>query len=100
LMRRPCLDTYLNLVVQTVTHFVIQGTFHTHPEVCKPFDRLSAWDKVSVPKPCIPCWWTGYNKIKHTNQGLKDHATLANAMAVTAALVTAQRFVLGRFIES
>jgi hypothetical protein len=81
------LDIHLNLVVQTVTHFAAQGTFPLHPEVCKPFDRLATWDKVSVPdQNHVPSWWTGYNKVKHTNQGLKGHATLANAMAGTAAV--------------
>ncbi len=81
------LDVHLNLAIQTVTHFSAQGTFPQHPEVCQPFVRLAAWDKVSVPdQNHVPCWWTGYNKIKHTNQGLKDHATLANALAATAAL--------------
>ena len=81
------LDVHLNLVVQTVTHFAAQGAFPNHPEVCQPFARLESWDKVSIlNQHHVPCWWTGYNKIKHTNLGLKENATLANALAATAAL--------------
>jgi hypothetical protein len=81
------LDVHLNLAVQTVSHFAAQGAFPAHPEVCQPFARLASWDKVSVlNQNHVPCWWTGYNNIKHTNQGLKKNATLANALAATAAL--------------
>lgn len=33
-----------------------------------------------------PRWWIAYNKVKHSNEGLKDHATLTNAIAATAAV--------------
>jgi hypothetical protein len=81
------LEKHLDFAKQTVTHFAAQGSFPSHPEVCQPFVRVASWDKASaISSAHIPCWWTGYNKIKHTNDGLKDHATLANALASTAAL--------------
>lgn len=81
------LEKHLDFVKQTVTHFAAQGSFPNHPEVCQPFVRVASWDKLSgISSNHIPSWWTGYNKIKHTNDGLKKHATLANALSATSAL--------------
>jgi hypothetical protein len=81
------LDVHIDLHYQSVMHFVAQGEFKSHSEVCRPFSRLSSWDKAStLDSSHVPRWWTAYNKVKHTNKELKDHATLANALAATAAL--------------
>jgi hypothetical protein len=34
----------------------------------------------------IPAWWKAYNEIKHNNEGLKEYATLSNAIAATGAI--------------
>jgi hypothetical protein len=81
------LDRFLHLADQTVSHFAALGDFPNHPEVCRPFIRLVVWNRNSrILDSHVPYWWTAYNKVKHSNEGLKDHATLANAMAVTAAV--------------
>jgi hypothetical protein len=81
------LEHYLELSDQTVSHYAALGQFPNHPEVCRPFVRLLGWDrKCPTQAMHIPYWWTAYNKVKHSNEGLKEHATLANAMAVTAAV--------------
>jgi hypothetical protein len=81
------LDRFVQLSDQTVSHFAALGDFPSHPEVCRPFTQLGGWDRNSPVLPAyVPGWWTAYNKVKHSNEGLKDHATLANAMAVTAAV--------------
>lgn len=81
------LDHHLNLSVQTVSHFAALGDFPTHPEVCCPFVALACWDRNSKTEDKhTPGWWKGCNKIKHSNAGLKEHATLANAMAASAAV--------------
>src|ERR1700722_11173547 len=80
------LDHHLHLSDQTVSHFAALGNFAAHPEVCRPFAALACWDRNSgTQEKHKPAWWTAYNKVKHSNEGLKDHATLANAMAATAA---------------
>jgi len=81
------LDLFLTLTDQRVTQLAGVGTFPTHPEVTRPFANLASWDKASPIQPAhIPDWWNAYNAVKHSQAGLKDYATLANAMAVTAAL--------------
>jgi hypothetical protein len=81
------LDHHLHLSDQTVSHFAALGDFPTHPEVCRPFAALACWDRNSKTEDKhIPSWWKAYNKVKHSNDGLKHHATLANAMAATAAV--------------
>src|SRR5262245_4663955 len=81
------LDYHLQLSGQMVSHFAALGTFPRHPEVSRPFTKLASWDRASpITNAHIPCWWTAYNEVKHSNDGLKDHATLANAMSTTAAL--------------
>jgi hypothetical protein len=81
------LDRFLHLSDQTVSHFAAFGDFPSHTEVCRPFTLLVGWDRNSPILPAhVPGWWTAYNKVKHSNEGLRDHATLANAMAVTAAV--------------
>lgn len=80
-------EKHLNLAPKRIRHLAAQGTFPNHLEVCQPFMALSSWDMVSRIKPeNIPKWWTGYNRIKHSNDGIKTYATLANALAATAAL--------------
>lgn len=61
--------------------------FPTYQEVKRPFISLTTWNKASpVQSTHVPGWWTAYNKIKHSNTGLKNHATLANAIAAVAAI--------------
>jgi hypothetical protein len=81
------LDRFLHLSDQTVSHFAALGDFPAHPEVRRPFAALASWDRNSKTEDKhIPGWWKAYNKVKHSNEGLKEHATLANAMAATAAV--------------
>ncbi len=81
------LDFHLRLSDQTVSHLAALGNFAAYPEVCRPFAALVGWDRRSETQSRhIPDWWTANNKVKHSNEGLKDHATLANAMAATAAV--------------
>ncbi|WP_063564031.1 hypothetical protein [Paenibacillus sp. O199] len=45
-----------------------------------PFKELIKWDKSSpVNSKFLPKWWSVYNKIKHSNDGI-DNATLENAL--------------------
>jgi hypothetical protein len=81
------LDHHLHLSDQTVSHLAALGNFAAHPEVCRPFVALACWDRTSrTLDRHVPNWWTASNKVKHSNTGLKNHATLANAMAATAAV--------------
>jgi hypothetical protein len=81
------LDRFMHLSDQTVSHFAALDDFPTYPEVCRPFIALSGWDRASpIQEAHKPCWWAAYNKVKHSNEGLKDHATLVNAIAATAAV--------------
>jgi hypothetical protein len=81
------LDRHLHLSDQTVSHLAALSDFPAHPEVCRPFGALACWDRNSKTEDKhIPGWWKAYNKVKHSNDGLKGHATLANATAATAAV--------------
>ena len=81
------LDAYLDLQAQNVTQLAAVGSFPGHAEVGRPFAALASWNKASpIAQANIPAWWKAYNAVKHSNAGLKSHATLANAIAVTAAL--------------
>jgi hypothetical protein len=95
------LDRFLRLARQRVAHVVAIGSFASLPEVSQPFIKLASWDQNSVVNQIhIPDWWTAYNKVKHTNQGLQRHATLANATAVVAALFLVIEAVYGRGVLS
>jgi hypothetical protein len=90
------LDVYLGLAGTRVRHLMAAGSFAGYPEMEKPFVRLASWDKASLVLPDhIPAWWKAYNGVKHTDQGLKDHATLANATAAVAALFIITETVFG-----
>jgi hypothetical protein len=81
------LDRFLGLSDKRVAHLMAFSSLAQLPEVSQPFCKLSPWDKNSpVAAGHVPDWWSGYNGIKHTNAGLQQHATLANATAATAAL--------------
>jgi hypothetical protein len=81
------LDVHLNVVGQNVTQLLALGQFPNHPEVERPFANLAAWNRQSVvSQNQKPIWWDAYNAIKHSNAGLRNHATLANAMAAAAGL--------------
>jgi hypothetical protein len=81
------LDIFLGLAGCKVTHHLAVDSFGSHPEVVQPFVKLTSWDRVSPVGPHhTPAWWTGYTKIKHSLQGLAQHATLSNATAAVAGL--------------
>lgn len=81
------LDVHLQLSEQRVTQLAAIGSFQNHPEVERPFHLLAKWDRAScVQAEHVPKWWTAYNKIKHSNDGVKSHGSLANSMGATAAL--------------
>ena len=62
------------------------GSMYAHAEG-RPFTALAGWDRASaVRSEHVPGWWDAYNAIKHTNEGLRGHATLANATAAVAAV--------------
>jgi hypothetical protein len=67
------LDRFLQLSDQTVSHFAALDDFPQHREVCRPFANLVGWNRNSAIQPAhIPGWWNAYNKVKHSNDGLKD----------------------------
>jgi hypothetical protein len=81
------LDLFLNLASQRVVHRMAVGEYPGFPELSQPFRQLSSWDRRSPVMPAhVPGWWAAYNHIKHTDAGLKTHATLANATSAVAAL--------------
>ena len=81
------LDVHLNLVNNRVQNIMSIGTFPNFPEASQPFFSLANWDKSSVlTHDNIPLWWKAYNEIKHTDTGLKEHATLVNATSIVASL--------------
>jgi hypothetical protein len=90
------LDLYLQQAAQKIDQLAAIGDFPNHPEVGQPFVALAPWDRASrVLGAHVPAWWGAYNAIKHSNDGVRTHATLANAMAVTAALFLVIERVFG-----
>jgi len=78
---------FLKLAPKRVVQALAVGTFPSHPEVIQPFIKLVPWDRASpVLEGHVPDWWDAYRKIKHSNQGLQQSGTLANAMAAVAGL--------------
>jgi hypothetical protein len=81
------LERFLKLGGRRVVHLMAVGEFPKWPEMSQPFYKLESWDKASkVQGAHVPGWWTAYNKVKHSDAGLKAHATMANATAAVAAL--------------
>jgi hypothetical protein len=90
------LDNYLYMAHKKVSHLMAIGSFPSHPEVEQPFVNLASWDTASETQLSHkPAWWEAYNKVKHTDNGLKSHATLAHATASVAALFIMTETVFG-----
>jgi hypothetical protein len=82
------LDRFLGLASAKVEHLMAVDSFPNYPETQQPFIRLANWDQNSpVIDQHIPAWWTANNKLKHTDEGLQLHGTLANATAAVAGLM-------------
>lgn len=55
-------------------------------QIYRPFTSLTLWDRKSALTDIhVPTWWTASNKLKHTNEGLKQYGTLENAIAAVGA---------------
>jgi hypothetical protein len=81
------LDVHVDFSRVKLNPYACYDLFPDFPEVTHPFVKLSAWDRCSlVEERHKPGWWTAYNKLKHSNSGLQQHATLANAIAAAAAI--------------
>lgn len=81
------LEKFLNLSNMEVIPILIGDKLKKSSELFKPFKKLSTWNKNTKIKPGnIPGWWNAYNKIKHSNIGLKKYATLENSIASLAAI--------------
>jgi hypothetical protein len=79
------LDAVMKFSNRTVASYVTTTKFMNHPEVAQPFAKLATWDKKSsIKAEQIPDWWSAYNRIKHSIDGLSS-ATLANAIAAVGA---------------
>ncbi len=90
------LDARLNLSNQHIDSFLFYDTFDHSPEIYQPFKALEMWDKSSpLTSQHIPTWWTAYNKLKHTNEGLNVYATLEQAIAAVAAVFVMLHTVYG-----
>jgi hypothetical protein len=90
------LDRFLKLADRRVNHVAALGSFAALKEVAQPFANSASWDQMSpVTQAHVPGWWTAYNKVKHTNQGLERYATLANATAAVAAMFLLIEAVFG-----
>jgi len=74
------LDKFGRFSLQEISSIYLLSPFDS-AEVYQPFHALKDWDKESKIKDNqIPKWWTSYNKIKHSNEGLEKYATLENSL--------------------
>jgi hypothetical protein len=90
------LDKHLEFSEAEINSFLFYDQFDASVEVYHPFDSISGWDKVSsIQSSHIPKWWTAYNKLKHTNEGLDTRATLVNAIAAVGAVFVLLHKVYG-----
>ena len=90
------LDVLLGMANKKIRHLMAAGPLSLYPEMEQPFVKLAIWDKSSlVQSNHVPDWWKAYNAVKHTDEGLKKHATLANATSAVAALFLVTETVFG-----
>ena len=90
------LDKHLSFSAIQLRSYAYYNHFDQSPEIYQPFALLQAWDKQSqINDNYIPAWWTAYNKLKHTNEGLENCATLENAIAVVGAVFVALHATYG-----
>lgn len=89
------LDLITNASSITLRSPVFYDTFSS-TQIYRPFTSLTLWDRKSViTKTYNPAWWTASNKLKHTNEGLKQYGTLENAVAAVGASFTFLHAVFG-----
>lgn len=90
------LEKHLNLSATQLQSTAYYDRFDQSPEVYQPFTLLQTWDKQSqINDVHIPGWWTAYNKLKHTNDGLENYATLENAIAAIGGVFVILHVIYG-----
>lgn len=90
------LDAHLLLSRKSICHLAALSDFPEHPETTRPFFQLIKWDRMSlISSNHVPNWWNAYNKIKHADEGIRDHANLANAIASVAAIYLLVESIFG-----
>lgn len=82
------LDKYLDLSNIEITSYCYYDKFDSNSEIYTPFKLVKQWfNKKKFPgHECKPEWWKAYNELKHSNDGLKEYATLENAIAAVSAI--------------
>jgi hypothetical protein len=69
--------------------------FPDHPEIVAPFTRLAQLPPEGDCSKAVPEWWNAYNRIKHSNDGFPEFATLATAIASLSGLFCVLNRVYG-----
>jgi hypothetical protein len=90
------LEKHLDFSATQLQSTVYYNRFDQSPEVYQPFTLLQTWDKRSqINDVHIPIWWTAYNKLKHTNDGLEKYAMLENAIAAIGGVFVMLHVIYG-----
>ena len=78
------LDRYTGVSTLSVVSYKLYDEF-LDSEIYRPFGKVGLWDRVSpIQDDQIPSWWTANNKLKHSNDGLKQYGTLRNSIAAVS----------------